>query len=208
MELEALRGGLAVDRRANPAAVPDPTPAGTGAVLDRLLRLAARVAEAAIAVLGTTQHSCCEVQSKPRHAAAGTPTWAAMASTTASGASSGRRGKRPSAGNSLSSTAKPRRVAPFLLPSSARSAAPLRHALKSARLVRFRHATGRHWRVAPDPSQHGVASLRRFCDVQGVVRLASESLPWREVGLAYYAATVLVTSRQTRKAASRASRCW
>ena len=43
---------------------------------------------------------------------------------------------------------------------------------------------------------------------EGIVRLAGASLPWCEVGLAYYALTMRVTSRQTRKAASRASRCW
>ncbi len=39
-----------MDRRDDPAAMPDAAPTGTGAVLDRLLRLAARVAEAAVAV--------------------------------------------------------------------------------------------------------------------------------------------------------------
>ncbi len=39
-----------MDRRDDPAVMPDAAPAGTGAVLDRLLRLAARVAEAAVAV--------------------------------------------------------------------------------------------------------------------------------------------------------------
>ncbi len=43
--------------------------------------------------------------------------------TLTTGTSSGRRGKWPSAGNSLSDTAKPRRVAPLLLPSSTRFAA-------------------------------------------------------------------------------------
>ncbi len=41
-----------MDRRDDPAAIPDAAPAATGAVLDRLVRLAARVAETEAAVLG------------------------------------------------------------------------------------------------------------------------------------------------------------
>ena len=43
--------GVAVDRRDDPAAMPDAASPTTGAVLDRLVRLAARVADAAVAVL-------------------------------------------------------------------------------------------------------------------------------------------------------------
>ena len=57
---------------------------------------------------------------------------------------------------------------------------------------------------------HSVAKTRSRYRVfhrimAGVVRLISASLPRREIGLACYAVTVRVTSRQTRKAASRAS---
>jgi diguanylate cyclase (GGDEF)-like protein len=47
-----MREGVAVNRRDDPAAMPDAAPAATGAVLDRLVSLAARVAETEAAVLG------------------------------------------------------------------------------------------------------------------------------------------------------------